>query len=352
MKNLSSNKKTIFFVSPFINGFIKNDLNILSEKYNIIPNIYKWEMVKKTPLYLIHQFFFLCFKIKNIDKIFIEFGGYWSLLPSLFGKIFNKPTIIVCHGTDCASIPSLNYGIFRKKYLKTFCKYSYKLADLICPVSESLISVGNTFLKKSEKNQGILTFVPDLKTPFKVIHNGLDIDFWKTDNYTKIPNTFLAVFSKNQFYLKGGDLIIEMAMLFEDCSFEIVGMEEPNYIKEIPKNLKFSGKLNKEDLKKKYTNTEYYFQLSSFEGFGLSLCEAMLNGCIPIGSSSNIIPEIIGKSGYILSEKDASELENIIKKAISNSNNKELSHQAKSSIENRFNLKLRRDKLMSIVNDF
>ena len=348
----SKSRDRILFISPLDNDFIQNDFFILSKENIVTKRIYNWQIVENAPLHFLRQFIYLLFNITKNDKIIIEFAGYWSLLPSLFGKIFNIPVIVVCHGTDCASLPSLRYGSLNKRFLKTFCKLTYKLADLICPVSDSLIKTKNIFHKnKKEEQQGILAFIPNLKTPFKVIHNGLDIDFWQSENNEKKKNSFLSVFSENQFYLKGGDIILKIASKLPNYSFEIAGTEKPLHINDIPKNLTFLGKLEKEKLKEKYQNTEFYFQLSTFEGFGLSLCEAMLNECIPIGSSSNMISEIIGNSGYILETKDEQELENIIKIAVINQNKAKLAKMASKSIAERFSLKKREIELLKAVKD-
>ena len=219
-----------------------------------------------------------------------------------------------------------------------------------CPVSESLIKAKNEFHEnQAEINQGILSFIPDLNTPFKVIYNGLDIDFW-TDNYsTKIKNSFLAVFSEKQFYLKGGDLIFEMAKRFPSFTFKIAGMYKPSF--NVPHNVHFLGIISKEKLKIEYHNSEYYFQLSAFEGFGLSLCEAMLCGCIPIGSSVNMIPDIIGQSGYVLKRRNPHELECIIKDACKQNKvyNSNLAKMAKERVNTKFDLIFRENKLLNTI---
>lgn len=344
------NHDTILFVSPKLSGFTKNDLTILSKTYRTKQNIYDWGKKIYTPFYLLHQFIFLLFNIWSINKIVIEFAGYWSLLPTLFGKIFGKKSIIISHGTDCANMTSFQYGSLGKKYLKSFCKLSFQLTDLICPVSTSLVKTENHFHNKpNEIKQGILVFFPNLKTPFKVIHNGLDIDFWKSTSYNKKPNSFLAVFSNKQYQLKGGDLIFTMAHRMKDCSFEIVGLEKPIFLKNTPENITFLGHITKDKLKEKYIEHEFYFQLSSFEGFGLSLCEAMLGQCIPIGSSVNMIPEIIGENGYIIDSKNAFELEEILIYAKMKANKKEMALKAQESIINRFSLEKRSDKLLNTL---
>ena len=346
------NQETLLFVSPKLSGFTNNDLIILSKTYRIKQNIYDWDKKNNTPLYLLNQFVFLLFNIWSIDKIVIEFAGYWSLLPTLFGKVFGKKSIIISHGTDCANLTSLQYGSLGKKYLKTFCKLSFQLTDLICPVSESLVKTENHFHNKpNEIEQGILAFYPNLKTPFKVIHNGLDIDFWKSIDYNKKSNSFLAVFSNQQYQLKGGELIVTMAYRMKDCTFEIAGLEMPKSLINIPENITFLGYLTKDELKEKYREHEIYLQLSSFEGFGLSLCEAMLGQCIPIGSSSNMIPEIIGENGYVLESKNAFELEKILADAIQKTNKKEVALKAQESIINRFSIERRSNKLLETLSE-
>ena len=345
-KNMN-NQKTILFVTPILNNFVLNDLGILTSEYKVIQNTYDWYRKYLTPFFLIHQFFFIAINIARINKIIIEFGGYWSLIPSLFGNLFDKKTIIICHGTDCASIPSLKYGSLGKKYINFFCKISYRLADLICPVSESLIKVENNFhINIKERKQGILNFFPSLNTPFKVIYNGLDIEFWKDNKYKKRKNTFVSVLSEKQYFLKGADLIYELAIKFKNYNFEIIGLEQPNFLDNVPENLTFSGKIKQKNLIKKYYQSEFYLQLSSFEGFGLSLCEAMLCNCIPIGSSVNMIPEIIGNNGYILKERDINKLFEIIKIATNSKNKNIMRKKARNSIIERFKLTSRKKILL------
>ena len=344
-------KKVILFISPNKSQFIQNDLLYLKQHYKIITNQYQWSKPLFTPLYLIHQCIVLLLKIWTIDKIIIHFGGYWSLLPTIFGKFFKKAVIIICHGTDCSSIPSLNYGSLRKKGVKFCCRFSYKYATIICPVSQSLYESNNQYHNINvEQKQGLITFFPKLKTPIKVIPNGLDYHFWITNtDIKKNKNSFLAVFSEKQFFLKGGDLIYEMANNFPNYSFEIGGTNAPQHLSKYPKNLKFLGRLSQIELRDKYYQSEFYFQLSHFEGFGLSLCEAMLCQCIPIGSSVNMIPEIISEHGFILEQKNSNHLKKIIEQAVALSDKKSFSKKAQKSIIDRFSIQQRNDRLLKVI---
>src|SRR5690606_37520679 len=140
---------------------------------------------------------------------------------------FSKKVFIITHGTDCASIPEINYGSLRISLLKRICDFSYRRATAIFPVSESLIETELLFDPEiTSKKQGLLHRFPGLQTPMEVIYNGLDENQWTlpTDG-KRIENSFLAVMSTNQFILKGGDLILEIAKKYPNCSFYFAGVQ-------------------------------------------------------------------------------------------------------------------------------
>jgi len=345
-------KHKILYIYPSASSFVKNDIAILSKKYNIITNSYSWDKKFFVPFYLLHQFFFLIFNIRSIKNIIISFGGYWSLLPSIIGKLVNTPVFIILNGTDCASIPSLNYGSLRKSLLRTACELSYKYASALLPVSSSLIKTKNTYYsnsKSDETNQGYKYFFPKISTKSIIINNGVDSAFWKRLPYIKKePKSFISVFSESQFVLKGGDLILKISKKFPDCSFYIVGSKQPILTEEY-KNVHFLGKLSPKELKQYYNKSRFHFQLSIFEGFGMALCEAMLCECVPIGSSVNIIPDIIGDTGFILTSRDLYQIEEIVNKALYMDNLEKLGKNARNRIINKFDATIRKGKLMELM---
>ena len=143
----------------------------------------------------------------KVAKIVVSFAGHWSYLPSIIGRLSNIPVAIILHGTDCASIPSINYGDLRKSILKRIIKSSIKNASILLPVSKSLVKTENLYNgNNAEKNQGFDSFFKLDKLKFKAIYNGIDSNFWKPNpNIKIIENRFIAIFSNQQFFLKGGD---------------------------------------------------------------------------------------------------------------------------------------------------
>jgi len=344
--------KVILYVAPNLSSFVINDIKILSERYRIIKNVYDWSNKIYVPFIVIRQFFFLLRKIFFVKAIIVSSGGYWAFFPTLLGKIFKKKVFIILNGSDCASIPSIKYGMLGKFPLKLVCKMSYRFASYLLPVSSSLVSVKNTYYSDDEFSfQGYKFFFPEIKTNYEVVYNGVDNQFWKplgTDR--KESNSFISVFSNySQFIRKGGDIIFEISKKLPDCKFYIVGFDKPKQT--INNHVIFLGKLNPEELKYYYNNSQFYLQLSVFEGFGVALCEAMLCECIPIGSSVNVIPDIIGDTGFILNNRNIFELEKLIRKAITCTKKKEKAKKARQRIVNNYSFEKRKNKLFSLLED-
>ncbi len=346
-------KSTIIYVAPSLPSFVRNDIRALSEKYRVVTNTYNWKKKQFAPFYLLHQLFFFLFSAPGAKAIIISFGGLWSVIPTFIGKLFNTPSFIILNGTDAASIPPLNYGSLRKKRIRSACEVSYQNCNLLLPVSESLVRIRNTFYSDDEfSHQGFRHFFPNLKTPHQTVHNGLDTAFWKMPENIKIePGRFITVFNPQQFILKGGDLIVEMARRFPDLNFTIAGCNQPDDLPTCPENLKFMGRLKPEELREAYSRAQFHFQLSIFEGFGVSLCEAMLCECIPIVSSVNMLPEIIGDTGYILKKRDAHALEQLIKKAINPEIPMKQGKLARERIKENYSTEIRKKNLFKIIDD-
>ena len=346
-------KEKLIYVTPSLSSFVQNDLRILADRYYVVINTYRWDKKRLTPFFLIQQFFFLVKNIFNSQAIMVSFGGYWAFLPMLLGKLIGIKRFIILNGTDCAAIPSLHYGNLRKQPLKWFCKQSYKMATCLLPVSPSLVFTENNYVSDQESRfQGFRYFFPGLRTPYRVVLNGCDPAFWTPiPNISRKPETFLTVFSDAQFYLKGGDLIVQLAERFRQCTFYVAGSRKPDFLKP-PKNMIFLGRLSPEALRKQYASCTFYLQLSVFEGFGCSLAEAMLCGCIPIGSAVNHIPAIIGEAGFIVRKKDFPEAETVLKRALETKDKAALAKKARKHIIENFSLEKRKQALFSLLEEY
>jgi glycosyltransferase involved in cell wall biosynthesis len=156
-----------------------------------------------------------------------------------------------------------------------------------------------------------------------------------------------------RFQLKGIDKIFFLANEFQECAFTIVGLKDQfkNKLKSIPKNIKVLSFLSQEDLLIYLNKTEFYLQLSISEGFPNALCEAMLCGCIPIGSKVGAIPNIIDKTGFLMGSSNNNYIKKEFKSILSlnNAKRKELAHSARKRVENEFHIEKRQNKFLDLI---
>lgn len=344
----------ILYVTPSMQSFVKNDLAILSKHYRVKLIHQPWADKRLAPLNFIRQFFAMLFGIWGAKVILVNFGGYWAFWGVVFGKVFGKKVFIVTHGTDCAAIPEIGYGSLRIGLLRKICEFTYARADAIFPVSESLIETELGFDPRiTSRKQGLLAHFPNLNVPMETIYNGLDETQWLLpERPQRRKNSFITVLSPSQFTLKGGDLILEIAGQFPDCSFYFAGVKSSQIALKSPTNVHFLGYLDPKALMKWYQECEFYFQLSSFEGFGCALCEAMLCGTIPIGADTNHIPTIVGEAGFVLRKKNLPEAKKLVNQALQSSNKAELSLTSRRQIEANYSLKSREQKLIASLRRF
>jgi glycosyltransferase involved in cell wall biosynthesis len=165
-------------------------------------------------------------------------------------------------------------------------------------------------------------------------------------------NSFITVIagidSQQVFLRKGVDLILETARLLPEARFTLVGADETNpWVKDRPLNVALHPVTDKQGLMNLLNKHRFYMQLSLMEGFPNALCEAMLCGCIPIGSNVAAIPFIIGDTGYVLQKKNADDLAILMRKAMKDSHLNGAT--ARDRIDTNFTTKLRLSQLRRLI---
>ena len=310
-----SNKQLIF-IYPKLYTFIHTEIKLLSSEFDLISITQNWERKTLLPFNLLRQAIFLVNNIRKVETILISFGGYWSFLPALFGKLLGKKVALVVHGSDCVSFPEIHYGNLRSSLLRFIIKKSLQWTSIILPVSKSLVYTENSYFTNKILKFGYMHHIKGVKTPYKVIPNGVIINDWKRNTtLLKDSKSFITVMTKGKVHIKGGDLIIEIANKFPDYTFYFAGINSLEGVK-IPINIVFLGFLPPNELNRWYSKTQFYIQISNTEGFGVALCEAMLCECVPIVSDVNYLPNIVSETGFILKKRSVEVFELLIKKAL------------------------------------
>jgi glycosyltransferase involved in cell wall biosynthesis len=350
-------KTTIVYIYPWKASFIQKDIEFLSRAYRVVSPSHVWVNKNLIPLRFVQQFFFLLRNIFSCRGIFVMFGGYWSLLPALFGKVTGKPVYIIPGGTDCVSFPSLDYGSLRKPLLSRFIKWSFQYCNCLLPVDESLVYCDYHYYEKADyKNQGFRFFFPEIKTRHQVVYNGFDPAFFDGPAHARIPDSFIVVAPVGdmvRFKLKGIDIVLELAASFRQCSFTLIGVtgNVAGQLVDVPGNVKILPFVPQDELKQYLLKTEFVLQLSISEGFPNSLGEAMLCGCIPVGSSVGAIPNIIGDTGFVMESSNINYIREKFRQvlALSPEERVEAGKRARSRIIENFHISRREKQFYDLI---
>lgn len=338
----------IIYTYPVRTAFIDRDLEMISPVAKIKPLEFTQSPVL-LPFYFVLQFFQLLWYLPVTSQYLCFFGGYHSVLPVWFGRVFGKKCTIQAGGADCINMPEIGYGNFRKKWLRKATVYSFKNCSLILPVAKALVKQEYSYDPRINSKQGLLHLIPDLKTPIQVIPNGFDTGFWKNLEENREPFSFISVATgtsiRARAIVKGYDLIEKLAENHPDWSFTLVG--DAAYISP-NSNVKVLGKMNSFELLKLYNIHQFYLQLSTSEGFPNALGEAMACGCVPVGSAVGAIPEIIDEAGFLLFRKDLNDL-NAIFIGFDSLKTESISKTAISKIQSEFNFHIRKEKLLKVL---
>jgi len=326
------------FIYPVRTSFNNQDIRLLKGLTRV--SVYFFRSVPKwlLPIELVRQFFVTLCVLPKVSHVFISFGGYHSLIPVWLGKLMDKKVFIIIHGTDAASYPSINYGFYRKPMMRWFLNASFRGATRLLPVSRTLLTFTNRYYDQSE--QGVLNHCPRLSTPYTVIPNTFDVDFWKSEKARVANNTFITVCTSANLALKGVDLMIECARRFPEFKFIVVGTSSIDK-SAVPANMDIYPYVKREELKALYESAAFYVQFSISEGFTCALGEAMLTGCVPLVSNISELPMIAGSAGFVLEQRDSDKAAALLLKAVNAPDYVQRSEEAKRHIEQNFPIDVR-----------
>lgn len=305
-------KKNVTVVYSVERSFVKSDISILEALGFRVYKIHS-RPEKNLLFFLLNR---IREKLKSIlfisrSKVLISwFNDYHSFIPILFSKLFFKKSIIIVGGYDAIVDNKNNHGLFFKSGLRSaIAKLNYKMVNEVWIVHKSLENGCDFAKQKFNIISGVRRFTSKKNIVIKELNTGYDTRFWNYDQNEEKTGVLTAAFfsEKRVINIKGLNIFNKLASLLPNVNFTIVGesgIRISDFIN-LESNIKVMGVQTKSQMKKLYQNNKFYFQGSRLEGLPNSLCEAMLCGCIPVGSRVFGIPDAIGKTGILFdTEKD------------------------------------------------
>ena len=147
------------------------------------------------------------------------------------------------------------------------------------------------------------------------------------------------------------DTFVKTSVYLPDVRFVLIGRYNGS-IKHLKKiagsNVMFTGYVSDDSLLHYCRRAKVYCQLSTHEGFGVALAEAMSCCCVPVVTRRYALPEVVGDTGFYVPYDDPKVTAEVIKKALRSDKGR----KARERIKKHFSLEARKKKLIEEILDF
>ena len=299
-------KKNVTIVYTIKRSFVKSDISILEA---LDYNVFQIQSIPKKTIFsfVINRIKEKINSISYVSRsriVIIWFNDYHAFIPILFSKLFLKKSVIIVGGYDAIVDKQNKHGLFLKRGIRSMlAKINYSLVSEIWVVHKSLEKGCEYAKEKFNIESGVRNFFNHKKLLIKEINTGYDTRFWNYDTNSEKTGVLTAAFFSDErvINIKGLKIFNKLASLIPQFSFTIVGetkIQIEDFI-DLSPNIDVIGVQTKIQMKDLYQKHKFYFQGSRLEGLPNSVCEAMLCGCLPIGSRVFGIPDIIGNTGIL-----------------------------------------------------
>jgi glycosyltransferase involved in cell wall biosynthesis len=234
-------------------------------------------------------------EVRRADVVVGWFASWHTFWPLTFAWLLRKPSLLIVGGFDTANVPEIGYGYQRGGMTKRLSRWVMSRATRLVTNSESSA-------REIEANVGL----PGGRVT--VSYHGVPDPFGELPRGER-DRLALTVGNVARLSLerKGMTQFVQAAAQLPDVQFVLAGRWVDDAVDVLRPlagpNVTFTGELPRAELDALFARASVYVQASAHEGFGLSLAEAMLAGCIPVATSVGALPEVVGEVGAQIDER-------------------------------------------------
>jgi len=290
--------KKILFVHNAPTSFVVVDRDLLQQRWQIREWNQRTRLVN--PIALAQA-------VGRCDLVFCWFASWHSFVPVLLARLLGKPTIVVVGGYDTANLPEAGYGSQRGGLRRLVARSVVRQADHLVAFSHS---ARREAISNAKADPGKVT-VTYLGVP--PLPEGSPTD--REDLVITVGNVW-----RENLLRKGLLPFVQAAAYLPEVRFMLVGKWYDDSIEALRRaagpNVAFTGFVSGERLTDLYRRASVYVQASLHEGFGMSVAEAMLAGCIPVVTRNGSLPEVVGDTGVYVESNDPTDIAGAIRRAL------------------------------------
>jgi glycosyltransferase involved in cell wall biosynthesis len=275
--------RSILFVHNGAAQFVRLDLVELRKRYRVTECYLRSRWVNPVTIWR---------QVRTHDLVFGWFASWHTFLPFVLARLSGKPSVLVVGGYDVANMPQIGYGHQRGGLKKWVSRWTMRLATRL--ITFSNYSGGEAEHNASISKEHVSTIYIGVPDPFVSLPQA---------QRGRIALTVGNV-DRSNLLRKGHEAFVRTAALMPDVSFVLAGAWQDSAIDHLraiaTPNVTLTGWLTDEALDDYYRRASVYVQVSLHEGFGLSVAEAMLAGCVPVVSRAGSLPEVTGDSAIFV----------------------------------------------------
>jgi len=275
--------RSILFVHNEAAQFVRLDLEELRKRYQVTECYLRSGWVNPATIWR---------QVRTHNLVFGWFASWHTFLPFVFARLLRKPSVLVVGGYDVANMPEIGYGHQRGGMKKWVSRWTMRVATRL--IAFSNYSEGEAERNASISKEQVSTIYIGVPDPFVSLPQGQRGRIALTVGNVDQPNLLR----------KGHEAFVRTAALMPDVSFVLAGAWRDNAVDHLraiaTPNVTLTGWLSDEALSDYYRKASVYVQVSLHEGFGLSVAEAMLAGCIPVVNRAGSLPEVTGDSAIFV----------------------------------------------------
>ncbi len=322
----------VLFVHNWLQPFVRTDLRLIEENHSVTEVNFRW-----SPSCVLR----LLLQVRRCDLVFGWFAGHHLYPSAELAKTLGKRVIVASSDYDLANEPWFEYGSMRGGFRKWIGNRVFSLADFVLVPSE--------FSRKLALQNTVLNMFPER---VRIMPHGFEPTLLPTLAKEKIVVTAGGLNAEN-WIRKGHREFVEVARRTPATKFYLVGRPVSHKFLEwvrsqSPPNLDATGFLEDRHLSNLLARAKVYLQLSYMEGFGCSVAEAMLAGCVPVVSRSGSLPEVVGECGYYVDYGDIPGACAAVQAALEDPR---MAGMARKRILDNFPTERRREALQAILNE-